>query len=376
MDSSPDLTVSLVNWNTRELVCECIASIRRSTGSIDVEIVAVDNASSDGSAEAIGSRFPDVRLIANSDNLGFTKANNQAWAIARGRHFMLLNSDTVVLDGALERMVAHLDEHPDVGGVAARTWLDDEHTLELAALPPLGPLTVLCASSDALRRFTPLARFHDESRRIWRGEEDVDVRALVGACFMVRGEIRDRLGPLDENMFMYFEDADWSHKIREMGLRLTVLHDAFIVHYHDKSGSNNPKKDRFFEDSMIVFYKKVYGTATLIALAAAMRLRSPVDRIYRALKRRIAPEPEATQIPLDDPVLRWSPIPGANRYLIEIGLDPAFAAIAGRYMSGTELDLSALATPETVGRSYHWRVFGVGSEGALRSGARGCVRPG
>ncbi|MAE69806.1 MAG: hypothetical protein CME06_04980 [Gemmatimonadetes bacterium] len=374
MHPSPDLTISLVNWNTRELVCECIESIRRSTGSIEVEIVVVDNDSKDGSVEAIGSRFPDVHLITNRDNLGFTRANNQAWSVARGRHFMLLNSDTVVLPGALDRMVAHLDEHPDVGAVAARTWLDDQQTLELAALPPLGPLTVLCASSDALRRFAPLDRFHRESRRIWRGEEDVEVRALVGACFMVRGDIRDRLGPLDENMFMYFEDADWSHKIHSMGLRMMVLHDAFIVHYHDKSGSNNPKKDRIFEESMVVFYKKMYGPATLAALATAMRLRAPLDRIYGVLKRRISPDPEATPIPLDDPILRWPPIRGAERYLIEIGLDPAFAAIAGRYVGGTEIDLSALATPETVGRSYHWRVFGVEKNGTLQRGTVGCAR--
>ncbi len=155
-----------------------------------------------------------------------------------------------------------------------------------------------------------------------------------------------------------------------------VLHGAFIVHYHDKSGSNNPKKDRFFEESMVVFYKKVYGRASLVALAAAMKLRSPLDRIYGALKRRLAPEPQATPIPLDDPVLRWLAIPGVDRYLIEIGLDPAFAAIAGRYISATELDLSALATPETVGRCYHWRVFGVEEGGTLRRGGSGCVRAG
>ncbi len=375
MNNPPDLTVSLVNWNTRELIRDCIESIQSSLESIDVEIIAVDNASQDGSAEMIAASFPGVHLIANDENVGFTRANNQAWRAARGRHFMLLNSDTRVLPGALDRMVAYLDRHPDVGAVSARTWLDDARTLELASLPPLHPATILCASSDALRPFTPLRRFHRDNRRIWRGREDVEVQALVGACFMVRQQIRDALGPLDERMFMYFEDADWSHRIRAMGLRLVVLKDAFIVHYHDKSGAQNPRKHQIFEESMITFYKKVYSMPTLAAFGAAMKLKSPLDRVYRGLRKRLRPQPEATPVPIGDPRLRWPAVEGARGHLLEIGLDPAFAAIAGRYLDACEIDLTPLASPETVGRYYHWRVFGVDAEGALTPGASGCVVP-
>lgn len=374
-ESRPDLTISLVNWNTRELIRGCVLAIQGSLESIEVEIIVVDNASEDGSAEMLRSEFPELTLIANDANLGFTKANNQAFAIARGRHFMLLNSDTEPLPGSLDRMVSYLDTHPEVGAVTARTWLDLAQTLELATLPPLSPLIVLCASSDTLRRFTPLGAFHRINRRLWRGEEDVEVQGIVGACFMIREDIREALGPLDEDLFMYFEDADWSLKVRRMGKKLVALRDAFIVHFHDKSGASNPRKHQIFEESMRTHFGKIYSLPTLALLGVAMKVSRFGDRIYRALQRRLAPIKPARPLPLSKPLLRWPAVPGAQEYLLEIGLDPAFAAVGGRYMQGTELDLSPLATTETIGRWYYWRVFARTPEGHWEKGAQGCITP-
>ena len=371
----PDLTVSLVNWNTRALLEKCIQSVLDSVESITVEIIVIDNASEDGSVDMVRSQFPQVQLIANDDNVGFTRANNQSIAIATGRHYILLNSDTYVLPGALDRMVQYLDEHPDAGAVSARTWLDDDQTLELASLPPLGPIAIFCASSDLFRRWTPLGQFHRTNREIWRGEDDVDVDAIVGACFMVRRAVLHEIGPLDEGMFMYFEDADWSQRIRHLGLRLVVVKDAHIIHYHDKSGSNNPRKHQIFEASMTHWFRRIYGLPGLAVFGAAMKVKAPIDRIFRAIKRRTFPAPEATPMSTTAPALHWPKIPGAHSYLVEIGLDPAFAALAGRYVTTNALDLAPLATPDTLGTYFHWRIFGLRADGSMITGPSGSFTP-
>lgn len=370
-----DLTVALVNWNTKNLVCECIDSVLSGSNEIDVEIIVVDNGSTDGSIDKLRADYPSIRIVGNRDNAGFTRANNQAIEVAHGRHFMLLNSDTQIFPGALDTLVRYIDEHPDVGAVSARTWLDRERTLELGVLPPLDPRVILFAAHDFLRPFVPLGRFHDQNRRVWSGQSDTEVDGLVGACFLVRGETLEKIGPLDEGMFMYFEDADWSRKIRALGQHLVVVRDAEILHYHDQSGSKNERKDRIFEESMVHYFRKVHGRIRLGCFGLSMKCAGIVDRVFRALRHRLRPAKAPMKIHFADPVLRWPGHSDAVRYLVEVGLDPAFAGIAGRFVDKPEVNLGALASPKTEGRILHWRAFGVDANNNFFKLGAGCFTP-
>src|SRR5437868_2456041 len=120
-----DLSIAIVSYNTKDILLDCVRSVRAHTTAIAYEVIVVDNDSRDGTVPAIKNNYPDMMIIANSDNRGFAKAVNQALAVSRGRHVLLLNSDTIVRDQALATMVAHLDDHPDIGAVGCKQWTGD-----------------------------------------------------------------------------------------------------------------------------------------------------------------------------------------------------------------------------------------------------------
>ena len=126
--STTDLSIAIVSYNTKEMLLDCIRSIQAYTTTIAYEVIVVDNDSRDGTVAALKDAYPGMRIVANSENRGFAKAVNQALGVSRGRHVLLLNSDTIVRDQALATMVAYLDDHPDVGAVSCKQWTGDGKT--------------------------------------------------------------------------------------------------------------------------------------------------------------------------------------------------------------------------------------------------------
>jgi len=127
VDSSVDLSIAIVSYNTKEILLDCLSSVQAHPTTIAYEVIVVDNDSRDGTVAALKEAYPAMRIVANPDNRGFAKAVNQALAVSRGRHVLLLNSDTIVKDQALATMVAYLDDHPDVGAVSCKQWTGDGH---------------------------------------------------------------------------------------------------------------------------------------------------------------------------------------------------------------------------------------------------------
>ena len=125
--STTDLSIAIVSYNTKEVLIDCIRSVQARTTTITYEVIVVDNDSQDGTVAALKDAYPGMRIVANSENRGFAKAVNQALGVSRGRHVLLLNSDTIVRDQALATMVAYLDDHPDVGAVSCKQWTGDGH---------------------------------------------------------------------------------------------------------------------------------------------------------------------------------------------------------------------------------------------------------
>ncbi|HEC34789.1 MAG TPA: glycosyltransferase family 2 protein [Chloroflexi bacterium] len=260
-----DLSVVIVNWNVRELLRRCLHSILPNLPTCQLEIIVVDNASTDGSVEMVRAEFPSVHLIANADNRGFPAANNQGIAVAQGCYVLLLNPDTEVVDDALATMVAFADAHPDVGIVGPQLLNPDGSVQSSRRRFPT--LATAFFESTWLERCAP-HRLLERYYVLDRPDEVVqDVDWVTGAAMMARREVIEQVGPLDEGFFMYSEELDWCRRFRDAGWRVVYLPAAQIVHHVGKSSEQVlPARHIHFQTSKVRYFRKHHGPVAAEAL--------------------------------------------------------------------------------------------------------------
>ena len=255
------LSISIVSWNTRDLLLNCIKSICESVEEFALEIIVVDNASNDGSAEAVRKAYPDVLLVENKMNRGFAAANNQALRLARGGHVLLLNPDTVVLPNALQKMWKCLEEHPEAGVVGCKLLNPDMTVWPSVIKNHPSPIALLFHYSPLWRRLLPgpaeRLRF---GTRDWKNEGVLEVVSVVGACMMVRREVIETVGELNEKYFLYNEEGEWCYRIRKRGWKIYLTPEAQIIHYCQGSASQVPEMaNREFAKGMFRFSRDNCG---------------------------------------------------------------------------------------------------------------------
>lgn len=231
-----DLSISIVSWNTRGMLDDCLRSVYASTSDLRFEVIVVDNASTDGSPEMVRASYPQVKLIQNDCNAGFARANNQALRIARGRYFLLLNSDTLVSEGAFARMVAWMDAHPEVGACGPLlTNADGSLQPSWAAIPTLA--TELRGVHDRrVNGIDPSLMSVPQIEKLGPFE----VGWVGGACLMARRSAIDTVGPMDEGYFMYCEETDWCWRIRRAGYSVALFPGSTITHLGGASSRRAP----------------------------------------------------------------------------------------------------------------------------------------
>jgi hypothetical protein len=268
-----DLSIVIVNWNGRAVLEACLASLdrevrgRRDPGRIETETFVVDNASRDGSVDAVRQRFPWVELVALPENRGFAAGCNVGLRRRRGRHALLLNPDTVVARDVLESCLRWLDAHPEVGAVGPRLLNPDGSVQSsVHAYPSL----LLELVPRALLEWLAPRRY--PSKRSIRGPAEVD--ALLGACLCVRGEVLERVGLLPEEYFLFLEETDWCFQMRRAGWRIVHLPDVSLMHVHGASSKRLvPARTRIeFHRSLYRFFRRQRGpgqAALVVALRAA-----------------------------------------------------------------------------------------------------------
>jgi GT2 family glycosyltransferase len=273
-----DVSVIIVNWNTKDLLRDCLSSVYERAGDVDYEIIVVDNASTDGSAEMVKSVFKHVILIENPDNRGFARANNQGMAVAKGRYVLLLNSDTVVLDNAIANTVRFADAHPRAAVTGCRV-LNPDGTVQLTCFMFPSVLNMLLSSTYLYKLF-PKNRFFGRERMTWWDRSDERQVDVVTGCFMlVRREAIDQVGMMDERFFMYAEETDWCYRFRQSGWEVLFAPVGRIIHFGGQSASQKPVAMIVqLRLSILRFIRKHYGRPAhlvarfLTALFFAVRL--------------------------------------------------------------------------------------------------------
>jgi len=266
------ITVIVVNWNTRELLAECLDSVEATAGDLDLETVVVDNGSSDGSQDMVRARFPAVRLIANDDNLGFGRANNQAIAATQTPYVLMLNSDARLTPGALQRLLVRLDSAPRAGLVGAQLHHPDgTFQLSHVRFPSLGREALILSGLGRALFGSWYPSFGP----------DGDGRAQVvdwvsGACMLARRAALDDVRGFDEGYFLYGEEMDLCYALRQVGWEVWYEPRAVVLHRLSASsaGQLEAREARLYRGRMR-FFRKHHGTGAARLFAAELYLFTP-----------------------------------------------------------------------------------------------------
>ena len=249
-----DLSIIIVNWNTKELLVQCLESLFRKNQNIEMEILVVDNGSIDGSVAAIREKFPAVRVIENQVNLGFARANNQALSISKGSYLLLLNPDAQVKDEAVFQMLSFMNTHPQVGVAGAQLLNSDGSKQNAIANFP--SLATELLNKNLLRRLFP-ERFPGKERD-YLGP--IEVNSVIGACMIVRREAMEQVGLFDEDYFLFLEETDWCYRMKKAGWEIYHIPQAEVYHLQGKSADAHKEKAKVeYYRSRYHFFKKNRG---------------------------------------------------------------------------------------------------------------------
>jgi GT2 family glycosyltransferase len=233
----PDISISIVSYNTRDLLRACLLSLEARRDEVELEIIVIDNDSTDGSAEMVKAEFPKVLLIEAGENLGYGRANNLGLKDANGRHFFVLNSDTEVQPRALRALVDFLDERPKAGAVTAQLILPDGSIQPSCATDP-NLMKVFWEQTYLDRLFPNNKITGGYTMTHWNYDDVREVEQVAGAAVVIRREAWEQIGGFDPAFFMYFEDTDLCIRLRKAGWSIWFLPDARV---HHKVGASSDK---------------------------------------------------------------------------------------------------------------------------------------
>ncbi len=276
-----DISVIIVNWNTKDLLQQCLTSLfRQIQPCLDVNVVCevwvVDNGSFDGSPEMVEQKFPPVNLIRNQENLGFSKANNQAILKTLGRYILLLNSDTEINTHVFQELLAFMDHHPSVGVAGTKLLNPDGSHQYSCDVFPRRPLMLLRDKlMDSFFRHNE-TRWH-ERMATWNFNKNFAVDYVIGAALLIRRDTYEQIGVLDEQFFMYAEDIDWCYRAALAGWKTYYLGKISIYHHNRASSEKSPELSFRLQalrtKSLLKFYRKHYGVVAALILHLIILLK-------------------------------------------------------------------------------------------------------
>lgn len=280
---SLDLSIIIVSWNVSQYLAACLDSIQANVGDLNMEVLVVDSNSSDSTVEMLHTRYPWVKILSQSENVGFTRGNNIGLAAAQGRHCFLLNPDTEIVAQALTQMVKYIDQHPEVGIVGPHTLNSDGTTQSTRRRFPT--LITALFESTWLQRFAPrrvLDRYyaHDIA-----DNATADVDWVQGSAVLLRRAVYQQIGGLDEQYINFSEELDWCKRARLAGWRVVYLGDTTIIHHGGKSFEQVVSvKHIYFQQSKLRYFHKYHGWLAALILRLFLIASYGQQLILEALK--------------------------------------------------------------------------------------------
>ena len=285
-----DISIVILSWNDRQHLEECLESLSDCAKSRTVEIIVVDNASTDGSPEMVAGRFPKVKLIQTGENLGFARGNNMGINASQGRYVGLLNSDINVGAGCVDILVEYLERHPDIGMIGPRILnADMTHQSSCRSFPNLW--NNFCSATGLASAFKGSKLFSGEHMFYFKGDRIQDVDVLVGCFWMVRREAINKFGLLDEGFFMYAEDVDWCKRCWDAGCRVVFFPGAQAIHHR---GGSSAKQDPVWvavtqQRSILRYWQKHHGAIGCFIVSCLIFVHKAIRLGTASISRLVQP---------------------------------------------------------------------------------------
>jgi hypothetical protein len=291
-----DLSIIIVNWNSKDYLRKCLASVFAETRGLDYEIIVIDSASHDGCDRMLREEFPQVRFIQSTVNLGFARANNQAFAVCKGEYVLFLNPDTELRGPAIQSMLAHARALPDAGTLGCKL-LNSDGSIQTSCIQSFPTILNQVLDTEPLRRRFPQSKLWGMAPLFGADSKPKEVEAVSGACVMMRRSVFEAVGRFSEDYFMYAEDLDLSYKASRSGLRNYYVPEAVVVH-HGGNSSQQVASDFsvvMMRESVWQFLRKTRGgfyglgyRAAILACASCRLLVLSLTQPWQRLKRRDA----------------------------------------------------------------------------------------
>lgn len=366
-----DLTISIVTYNSKNIVKNCIDSIVDTIKDISYEIIVVDNCSEDGTSDLVKKLYPSINLIENRKNVGFSRAHNQAFNVSKGRYLLILNPDTILFTEAVNKMVRFMDSNDRAGVVGCKIFWDDGKNF-------MFPDLRIHSLKTALFQFTPFCQFFPQSKlskwywksayRIWSAKKPVEVEGITGGLMLARRDVFESAGMFDENFFLFFEEHDLLKRIKKAGWKIFYLPDAEIQHYFEESCRNSDIDiGKVFMQSALYYYRKHYSTLgsmlikSLLAFSRLLHFAGPRFFDKHMRYEEIRPDKGIINI-------TWPEEENADRYVVEMSYSPTFSDRGGMFVPRNNLTLNGdilNKLPNNTGFIRILPVYGNGSIGKV-----------
>ncbi len=290
----PRLSIVILNYNVRDFLEHLLTSLERAVAGIDTEIFVVDNASYDGSPDMVRDKFPDVRLIENRENLGFSKGNNIALEKCRGEYVLVVNPDVVVREDTLSKMIDFMDQHPETGAATCKV-LNADGTLQLSCRRSFPTPMVAFWKITGFSGLFPKNRHFGKYNLTFQEENQThETEAISGSFMFLRRKTIKEVGLLDERFFMYGEDLDWCYRIKKAGWKIFYHPETQIIHYKGESTKKSGFDDiRIFYEAMALFvekhFKPQYSFLVISLLRLSIWLRASFSFLVRLFRIAFSP---------------------------------------------------------------------------------------
>jgi GT2 family glycosyltransferase len=277
------LSIIIVSWNVKDILSDCLHSILRDAAAFPCEIIIVDNASTDGTANHIKMKFPTVRVIENHENQGYAQANNQGTSLAAGQYLFFLNPDTVLFGDTLSKLVDFMDCNPDIAMCGPRI-LNEDKTLQTS-------VRNFPSFRGAFYRYTILkylglfkSHFEKWHNRGFDYDKQADIEQLIGAAMLIRKKEFEQVGRFDERFFMYYEEVDLCRRLRNGGFRVVYYPGAQLIHLGGKSAKQIPARSRFMMlRSLLLYFRKNSSLLSYIPLSVMFKVGVLSRQLYELI---------------------------------------------------------------------------------------------